>query len=74
MHFMAVTTDDEVHDHRCKWKDQDHALCDPLHAGLGGEPITEELSFAFDKGSLSFKSITTMKDGGKMIFEGKGTK
>ena len=73
-HFMAVTTDDEVHDHRCKWKDEKNLVCDPLHAGMGGEPITEDLSFSFDKASMSFKSVVTMKDGGKVTFEGKGTK
>ena len=41
---------------------------------MGGEPITEDLSFSFDKGSMVFKSVVTMKDGGKMIFEGKGKK
>jgi hypothetical protein len=74
LHFMAVTTDDEVHDHRCKWKDDKNAVCEPLHAGMNGEPITEDLSFGFEKGSMSFKSIVTMKDGGKMMFEGKGAK
>jgi hypothetical protein len=74
LHFMAVTTDDEVHDHRCKWKDDKNVVCEPLHGGMGGEPITEDLSFAFDKGSFSFKSVETMKDGNKMLFEAKGTK
>jgi hypothetical protein len=71
LHFMAVTTDDEVHDHRCKWKDDKNVVCEPLHGGMNGEPITEDLSFGFEKGSMSFKSVVTMKDGGKMVFDGK---
>ena len=106
----STTSDDEIHDHRCKWKDETHltceplkaglggqpateelsfsfekdaagfasttktAVCEPLHAGMNGEPITEDLSFDFEKGSMSFKSVVTMKDGGKMVFEGKGAK
>jgi hypothetical protein len=41
---------------------------------MNGEPITEDLSFSVEKGSMSFKSVVTMKDGGKMVFEGKGGK
>jgi hypothetical protein len=71
---MSITTDDEVHDHHCKWKDDKNVVCEPLRAGMGGELITEDLSFSFDKGSMSFKSVVTMKDGGKLAFEGQGTK
>ena len=67
MHFMAVTSDDEIHDHRCKWKDETHLACEPLKAGLGGQPATEELSFSFEKDAAGFASTTTMKNG-KFVF------
>jgi hypothetical protein len=41
---------------------------------MNGEPITEDLSFGFEKGSMSFKSVVTMKDGGKVVYDGKGSK
>src|SRR6266852_6178219 len=43
VHFMAMTSDDELHDHVCAWRDAKKLVCDPLQAGLGGQPITEDL-------------------------------
>jgi hypothetical protein len=74
LHFMSFTTDDELHDHRCKWSDEKNVVCEPLKAGMNGMPITEDLSFSFDVKQMTFKSVVTMKDGGKMTFEGKATK
>jgi hypothetical protein len=71
VHFMGITSDEEVHDHRCLWKGQALA-CDPLKGGFGGEPITEDLSFSFEGKGIRFLSTTTMKDGGKLVFEGNG--
>lgn len=71
VHFMGVFSDEEVHDHRCSWRA--NALeCEPLKAGMGGMGITEELSFTFDGKMGGFKSIITLPDGGKVVFDATG--
>jgi len=72
VHFVALTADDELHDHRCKWSDDKTVACEPFKGGMRGQPITEDLSFSFDAGQMTVKSVVTMKDGSKMTFEGKG--
>jgi hypothetical protein len=67
--FMSLTSDEEVHDHKCSWKSETSLECDTLKGGLGGGPVTEELSFVVGPRSLAFKSISTMKDG-RISFEG----
>ncbi len=74
VHVMSVTSDDEVHDHKCTWKDDKKLDCEPLKAGMGGQEITEDLSFTIEGKTLVLKSVTTMKDGSKMVFEGIGKK
>jgi hypothetical protein len=74
VHFMAMTSDDELHDHVCAWQDQKKLVCDPLKGGLGGQAITEDLSFAFGDGALSFKSVIHMADGTQMVFDAPGTR
>jgi hypothetical protein len=69
VHFMAMTSDEEVHDHRCNWKGND-LVCDLLKGGMGGQAITEDLSFSFAGKSRSFRSTITLADGGKVYFEG----
>ncbi len=74
VHFMGITSMNEVHDHVCQWKAPD-LTCTPLKGGMGpgGDPITEELSMKMaDKNNMTFTSVSTMKDGSKMTFEGKG--
>jgi hypothetical protein len=71
VHFMGITSDEEVHDHKCMWKGST-LECEPLKGGLGGEPITEELTFTAAGKTMQFRSVTTMKDGSKMVFEGTG--
>jgi hypothetical protein len=72
VHFMGVTSDDEVHDHKCQWKTPASLECEPLKGGSGGEPVTEELSFVSGKGMLTLKSTTITKDGQRMGFEAVG--
>lgn len=69
VHFMAITSDEEVHDHVCRWSG-DELPCDPLKGGMGGQAVTEELSFSFAGKQRSFKSTITFADGGKALFEG----
>jgi hypothetical protein len=68
VHFMAITSDEEVHDHVCHWKG-DELPCDPLKGGMGGQPITEQLSFSFANKQRAFSSTITFADGGKAVFE-----
>ena len=72
VHFMAMTSDDELHDHVCSWQDAKSLACDPLQGGLGGQAITEELSFTFDADQSSFKSVVKFADGKQMVFEAVG--
>lgn len=72
VHFMAMTSDDELHDHICAWKDSKNLMCDPLRGGLGGQAITEDLSFAFDGDNGSFKSLTHLGDGTQVLMEAAG--
>jgi hypothetical protein len=74
VHFMAMTSDDELHDHVCAWQDEKKLVCDPLKGGLGGQAITEDLSFTFGDGALSFKSVIHMADGTQMVFDAPGTR
>lgn len=70
VHFMAVTSDEEVHDHKCLWKSDTSLVCEPLKGGLGAQPATEDLAFTVGPKLLAFKSVTTLKDGSKIDFEG----
>ena len=73
VHFMSITSDDEVHDHKCTWKDDKTLACDPLKGGSMGQAITEELSFTWDGAkTMSHHSTTTFGDGSKVVFEGTG--
>jgi hypothetical protein len=72
VHFMGVTSDEEVHDHKCAWKGDTSLECEPLKGGLGAQPATEELSFAVGPRMLGFKSTTIMKDGSRIGFEASG--
>jgi hypothetical protein len=42
VHFMAVTSNDEIHDHKRHWQGDQTLQCDPLKGGMGGMPITED--------------------------------
>lgn len=73
VHFMAVTSDDGVHDHRCAWKTDTRLECEPLKGGgMGGAEVTEDLAFTFDGKAGTFRSTITMKDGSKAVFEAAG--
>ena len=70
VHFMGVTSDEEVHDPKCLWKSDTSLVCETLKGGLGAQPATEELAFTAGPKMLAFKSVTTLKDGSKIDFEG----
>jgi carbon monoxide dehydrogenase subunit G len=72
VHFMAITSDEEVHDHVCRWTDATTLACDPLKGGLMGDAITEDLVVTSGPQRLSFKSTMTLKDGGRVLFEAAG--
>jgi hypothetical protein len=70
VHFMGLTSDEEVHDHKCNWKTETSLECEPLKGGLGAQPATEELGFTVGPKSLAFKSTTILKDGTRIVFDG----
>ena len=72
VHFMAMTSDDELHDHVCAWRDEKNLVCDPLKGGLGGQPITEDLTFTFDGDMGTFKSVIHLGEGKQMVFDAPG--
>jgi hypothetical protein len=72
VHFMAITSDEEVHDHVCAWSAPGTLACDALKGGMGGGEITEDLGFTFNGDTGGFKSMVTMKDGTKVAFEATG--
>jgi hypothetical protein len=71
VHFMAVTSDDEVHDHACQWQADQKLVCAPLKAGMSGMAITEDLEFFGAGKTLGFKAVMTMPDGRKATCEFK---
>lgn len=72
VHFMAMTSDEEVHDHVCRWTDASTLTCDPLKGGLMGDPVTEDFVITSASQKLSFKSTMTLKDGSRIVFDGVG--
>ena len=73
VHFIGVTNSNEVHDHVCNWKGSD-LICNPLKGGSGpeGHEITEDVAMKIEKTTATFSSISKMKGGGQIKFEGKG--
>jgi len=72
VHFMAMTSDEAVHDHPCTWKDEHVLACEPLKGGMNGQPITEEFSVSFDGGGAAIKATVILPDGGRMLVDIKG--
>jgi hypothetical protein len=73
VHFMSVTSEGEVHDHVCQWKDDKTMTCDPLkYVVPGGGAATEDLDMGWDGKKVTFSSTTAMPDGSKLLFSGKG--
>jgi hypothetical protein len=71
VHYMGIMSDEEVHDHKCSWRGNTLA-CEPLKGGLGGGPVTEDLTFTFDGKASTFTSICSFPDGSKATFMGSG--
>jgi hypothetical protein len=72
VHFMAMTSDEEVHDHVCSWRSATELVCDPLRGGLMGDEITEDLSLTLAGDRGSFRSVIKLKDGSQVLFEAAG--
>ncbi len=73
VHFVGFSNQNEVHDHLCNWKGAD-LTCNPYKGGHGptGEEITEDVSMKIEKNVATFTSVTKLKGGGQIKFEGKG--
>jgi hypothetical protein len=63
VHWFAVGSTGEVHDHVCHWKDDKVLDCEPLKATMDGNPITETFSVTVDGNTVKVASTTTTKDG-----------
>jgi len=75
VHFMAITSDGEFHDHKGTWKDDKSLVFEPLKYNSAMGPATEDLRLSFAAANqMSFNSVTTMADGSKVTFEGSGTR
>ena len=72
VHFMAITSDEAVHDHPCSWSNEHDLTCDPLKGGMNGSPITEEFVVSFNEKTLAIKVKVTLPDGGVMLIDIKG--
>ena len=71
VHFMCVTTDGEVHDHRGRWTDATHLTFERLSwSGGPGGSGWEDLSCAWPTPkTMTWTSITSMPDGTRVKFE-----
>jgi hypothetical protein len=72
VHFMAMTSDEAVHNHPCDWKDEHVLACEPLKAGMNGQPITEEFSVSFEGSGAAIKATVLLPDGSRMLIDIKG--
>jgi hypothetical protein len=72
VHFMAMTSDEAVHDHPCSWKDEHELACEPLKGGMNGKAITEEFAVSFEGAAAAIKATVTMAEGGRMTVDLKG--
>jgi carbon monoxide dehydrogenase subunit G len=72
VHFMAMTSDEEVHDHVCNWRSATDLVCEPLKGGLMGDEVTEDFSLTFAGDRGSFRSVMKLKDGSQVLFEATG--
>ena len=71
VHFMCVTTDGEVHDHRGRWTDATHLKFERLSwSGGPGGPGWEDLSCAWPTPrTMTWSSVMGMPDGTRVTFE-----
>ena len=71
VHFMCVTTDGEVHDHRGRWTDATHVAFDRLSwsGGPGGNGY-EDLACSWPTAkTMVWTSVTQASDGTKVKFD-----
>ena len=72
VHFMAITSDEAVHDHACSWKNERELACDPLKGGMNGNAIIEEFGVSFDGAGATIRDVVTLPGGGRMLVDIKG--
>lgn len=71
--FVGMDSMGEVHDHICAWKDDKTLACQTLNIMVQGQPASVEFTMTFPSAKdCTFNETTTMKDGSKMSFDGKG--
>ncbi len=72
VHFMAMTSDEAVHDHPCTWRTDRVLECEPLKAGMNGAPITEDFSVVFGVNTAAIKGTVILPDGSRLTWDLKG--
>ena len=73
VHFMAMTSGGEVHDHACQWKDEKTLDCGSLaYTAVDGTPATEELVFTWTDAKTSTFKATITVGAARVAFEGSG--
>lgn len=63
VHWFAVGSTGEVHDHVCHWSDDKTLDCDPLKATMNGAPLTETMKMVFEGNKITIWGTTTTKEG-----------
>ncbi len=72
VHFMAMGSDGEVHDHTCHWTSDTKLDCGTYKGGLGTQAVTEVLWMDFKGNDASYGFTYDMADGSKMAMQGTG--
>ena len=63
VHWFAVGSTGEVHDHTCHWTDDKTLDCEPLKATMNGAPLTETMKMVFEGNKITITGTTTTKEG-----------
>ena len=68
IHIVGADSMGTYHDHKCAWKDDKNIGCDALTTPEGTVDLVMSIP---DAKNASVTETTTMKDGSKLVFDGK---
>ena len=63
VHWFAVGSTGEVHDHTCRWSDDKTLDCGTFKATMGGVPMTQVFKAVFDGNKVTLIATTTTPEG-----------
>lgn len=70
-HNFEVTSQGDVHDHRCKWVDDKTSVCDPFKDSIDGKSATMDTKMTWpDKKTITISNVVTIDDGTKILMNG----